>query len=52
MPKFRLNNRRKPAVAMMDLPFKPNIDDLRESPAKNIVGKVMQMCNNADIMIV
>lgn len=39
-------------MAMMDLAFKPDIDDLRESPAKNIVGKVLQICNNADILIV
>ncbi len=37
---------------MMGLAFKPNIDDLRESPSKTIVGKVMQMCCNADILIV
>ena len=37
---------------MMGLAFKPNIDDLRESPSKTIVGKVMGMCNNAEIMIV
>ena len=37
---------------MMGLAFKPNIDDLRESPSKNIVGKVMLICNNADILIV
>ena len=37
---------------MMGLAFKPNIDDLRESPAKQIVAKVMQACNNADIMVV
>lgn len=36
----------------MGLAFKANIDDLRESPSKTIVGKVMQMCNNADIPIV
>jgi UDP-N-acetyl-D-mannosaminuronic acid dehydrogenase len=49
---FELKNHRKPVVAMMGLAFKPNIDDLRESPAKDIVGKVMQMCNNGDILIV
>lgn len=43
---------RKPIVAMMGLAFKPNIDDLRESPAKQIVGQVMVGCNNADIMVV
>lgn len=52
MLKFELNNGRKPVVALMGLAFKPNIDDLRESPAKNIVAKVMEGCNNADIMVV
>lgn len=52
MLKFELNNGRKPVVAMMGLAFKPDIDDLRESPAKQIVGKVMQSCNNANILIV
>lgn len=52
MLEFELKHKRKPVVAMMGLAFKPNIDDLRESPSKNIVGKVMLMCNNADIMVV
>ena len=52
MLEFELKNGRKPVVAMMGLAFKPNIDDLRESPAKTIVGKAIQMCNNADILIV
>lgn len=52
MLKFELANGRKPVVAMMGLAFKPDIDDLRESPAKHIVAKVMQSCNNADIMVV
>ena len=52
MLEFELKNKRKPVVAMMGLAFKPNIDDLRESPSKTIVGKVMQMCNNAEILIV
>ena len=52
MLEFELKNHRKPKVAMMGLAFKPNIDDLRESPAKQIVSKVMQSCNNADIMVV
>ncbi|MBO5864961.1 MAG: UDP-N-acetyl-D-mannosamine dehydrogenase [Bacteroidaceae bacterium] len=52
MLEFELKKGYKPVVAMMGLAFKPNIDDLRESPSKTIVGKVMQMCNNADILIV
>ena len=50
--RFELEHHRKPVVAMMGLAFKPNIDDLRESPAKYITTKVMQACNNADILIV
>lgn len=52
MLRFELEHNRKPCVAMMGLAFKPNIDDLRESPAKFITTKVMQSCNNADILVV
>ena len=52
MLKFELEHHRKPCVAMMGLAFKPNIDDLREAPAKYIVTKVMQGCNNANILVV
>lgn len=52
MLEFELKYNRKPVVAMMGLAFKPDIDDLRESPAKQIVSKVMQSCNNADILVV
>ena len=52
MLQFELENHRKPVVAMMGLAFKPDIDDLRESPAKYITTRVMQACNNADILIV
>ena len=50
--RFELEHHRKPIVAMMGLAFKPNIDDLRESPAKCITTKVMQACNKADILVV
>lgn len=33
---FELDNVKKPQVALMGLAFKPNIDDLRESPAMKI----------------
>ena len=49
---FEIDNKRKPIIAMMGLAFKPNIDDLRESPAKYIVTKVMQSNNNANILVV
>lgn len=49
---YELNHRQKPVVAMMGLAFKPNIDDLRESPAKYIVSKVMQAYSDASILVV
>lgn len=52
MLRFELEHHRKPWVALMGLAFKPNIDDLRESPAKIIVNKVMQGSNNAQILVV
>ena len=52
MLKFELAHHCRPVVAMMGLAFKPNIDDLRESPAKYITTKVLQSCNNADILVV
>ncbi len=49
---FELNNNRKPCVAMMGLAFKPDIDDLRESPAKFIVSTVLQNCSANDVLVV
>jgi UDP-N-acetyl-D-mannosaminuronic acid dehydrogenase len=49
---FELKYGRKPSIAIMGLAFKPNIDDLRESPAKYIAQKVLQNANNEDYYIV
>ena len=43
--KFKLENNRRPTVALFGLVFKPNIDDLRESPASYIVDKVVANSN-------
>jgi UDP-N-acetyl-D-mannosaminuronic acid dehydrogenase len=49
---FEIDNDRKPTIALMGLAFKPNIDDLRESPAKYISQKVLQNLNNEELFIV
>ena len=49
---FELKHGRKPKTALMGLAFKPNIDDLRESPAKYIVQKILQNSNNEEHFIV
>lgn len=49
---FQLKHGRKPSIALMGLAFKPNIDDLRESPAKYIVQKVLQNANNENYFVV
>lgn len=49
---FQLKHGKKPIIALMGLAFKPNIDDLRESPAKYITQKVLQDANDEDILIV
>ena len=51
MLEFELKHGRKPLTAFMGLAFKPNIDDLRESPAKYIAQKVMQSEQNNFIIV-
>ena len=49
---YQLKHGRKPSIALMGLAFKPNIDDLRESPAKYIVQRVLQDANDEEYYIV
>ena len=49
---FELKEGRKPKIALMGLAYKPNIDDLRESPAKSIVQMVLKNSNNEEHFIV
>ena len=41
----------KPTIALLGLAFKPDIDDLRESPAVNIAKKMLD-ADNAEILLV
>lgn len=50
--KFRIDNGRMPIVAFMGVAFKPNIDDLRESPAATIIDKVMEANTGSEMLIV
>lgn len=49
---FQLKHGRQPSIAIMGLAFKPNIDDLRESPAKYIAQKVLQSSHDEEYFIV
>jgi len=49
---FELKQGREPSIALLGLAFKPNIDDLRESPAIHIVERVLQDSGDADMYIV
>ncbi|MFT5753334.1 MAG: UDP-N-acetyl-D-mannosaminuronic acid dehydrogenase [Flavobacterium sp.] len=49
---FQIKHGLKPSVAIMGLAFKPNIDDLRESPAKYIAQKVLQDAQDEQYYIV
>ena len=48
---FKFTHGYDPKIAIMGMAFKPNIDDLRESPAKYIVKKVMDEGHN-HVMVV
>ncbi|GGF60955.1 UDP-N-acetyl-D-mannosamine dehydrogenase [Wenyingzhuangia marina] len=48
---FTIANNREPVVACMGLAFKPNIDDLRESPAKYITSRIISEVR-ADVLVV
>lgn len=50
--KYELAVNRKPVVAMMGLAFKPDIDDLRESPAKLITKQVIEDNPDVKFMVV
>jgi len=49
---FQIKYGRKATVAIMGLAFKPNIDDLRESPASYIAHKILQDSNDDRFCIV
>ena len=48
---FELNNDRKPTIALMGLAFKPDIDDLRESPALK-VAESLRAENKYNLLLV
>lgn len=48
---FETENSREPIVACMGLAFKPNIDDLRESPAIYISSRILSEAN-AEVLVV
>ena len=50
--KFEIKHGRKPKTALMGLAFKPNIDDLRESPANEIVRKILNDDNHGEYFVV
>ena len=49
--RFELDNNRKPTIALMGLAFKPDIDDLRESPAL-LVADTLLADGKFDLLLV
>lgn len=49
---FEVKNHKKPVVALMGLAFKPNIDDLRESPAKQIASDIYDQFKDCEVLVV
>jgi UDP-N-acetyl-D-mannosaminuronic acid dehydrogenase len=49
--KFERENGRVAVVACMGLAFKPDIDDLRESPAKYITSRILSE-SNAEVLVI
>ncbi|WP_018629358.1 UDP-N-acetyl-D-mannosamine dehydrogenase [Niabella aurantiaca] len=49
---YQLKNNKEPKIALMGMAFKPNIDDLRESPAKYIVQRILQDANDEEYFVV
>ena len=48
---FELENNRNPTIALMGLAFKPDIDDLRESPALQVVDALLAV-NKYNLLLV
>lgn len=48
---FQLKHGYEPKIALMGMAFKPNIDDLRESPAKYISQKVIGSDQNGILLV-
>lgn len=49
---FEISNHRKPSVAMMGLAFKPDIDDLRESPSLFITESIIRQFPDIKALVV